>query len=1037
MKLCPNCDQPVGEEITICPSCGSEVGEGRKYIDDYRIVDVLHEGHASFLCRAIRERTGEMVMIRLFTPQSGVDEEVASRLRREIEELKKLPHEGFVRHYAIRRSSDGLWYRISEWVDAESWGSLLASGRLSDRRVALDLFHQTASILSSLHEQGYFIPHLILNDIMVITGDDGELKVKIDYKLFRFFDPKLKRPGPMLKRLLVCHPDIIYERPLDFRSDIWSLGKIFVELLTADLGITDFVAKVEELQLPSELDVLLRVMLADDPDLRPRSMAEVAESLARIKEGETGRAQIQPPEMPAVPTPAIKRRPRRVGLWAAIVTLFCIAGFLTWFQFGYKKRDLATALETYANQYAPSMAFLLVEYWLKSGEDKIYHNRAEGTAFLVDNDGYILTSRHVACPWLEDITFFATVRQLRLGDVVPGFGYRMFLWFEGEKAFNRAARMMESADLTDLYFVDTAFSSETSPRISIAGTPKTTVRTKQALTSPFKDDFAVLKIDRLPEGVKPLPLDLKMDPQEIPKLSRLITLGFPLGSRTQAATINVSVTTGHVRRSFEDLLQVDASIYGGNSGGPVIDTSGKVIGIVCGVALEWSQGILPMVTPRWDMGMVLPITKAVEFIGELKAGQVKWNGVPDFSVETVLEKVREMAGQGRWAEAQALADKELKDSQQPPLVMAGGVMHLCTGDLQGAKKLFSQALSMDAENHDARLMLYIIDWLVDDRLTRAHRQNLLASDWRSPAEFQGYLVRVLEGLVDEDSAVKGWYTHEEKSWLHFAVGLIRSKHGNWKEAERLMREAVLAADVDAWVFYLAHSKLEEIQKRRRKSFQAKERLAEYNAEVEAFSQAVQKDRADKEDRKADLAPIATKLSAETGDMGERVQVLESLRELYPHNRNLLLGLAFYNAAEEAWPKALEYIKTFLKDAGREESGLMSAGLLKAGILHNQGLEKEARASLEAYLRQTEDPWYLTIGETLLGKRTEKSLKEQAGVSPENLVTAYTPLGFWAEGSGDKTRAIKHYKEALGSFLDDWLEYDFAKERLKRLRMPAK
>ena len=136
MKLCPNCDQPIAEEITICPSCGSEIGEGRKYIDDYRIVDVLHEGHASFLCRAIRERTNEHVMIRLFTLQSGVNEEVASRLKRELEELKKLPTEGFVKHHAIRRSSDGLWYRISEWIDTESWGSL-ASTPISERSCTL------------------------------------------------------------------------------------------------------------------------------------------------------------------------------------------------------------------------------------------------------------------------------------------------------------------------------------------------------------------------------------------------------------------------------------------------------------------------------------------------------------------------------------------------------------------------------------------------------------------------------------------------------------------------------------------------------------------------------------------------------------------------------------------------------------------------------------------------------------------------------------------------------------------------------------
>jgi serine/threonine protein kinase len=241
-----------------------------------------------------------MVMIRLFTPQARVDEKVADRLKQELERLKKLPDKGFVRHYAIRQSTDGLWYRISEWIDTESWGSLLTSGRLKDRQVAFDLFFQMASILTVLHNEGYFIPHLILNDIMLVRAESGRLEVKIDYKLSRFFDPKLDRPGPMLKKLLNVHPDIVNHRPLDFRSDIWSLGKIFVELLSADLETTDYLTKVDELNLPEAAKVLLKVMLADDPDIRPRSMAEVAVSLARIKE--------KPVE--AAEQPAANRSPR-------------------------------------------------------------------------------------------------------------------------------------------------------------------------------------------------------------------------------------------------------------------------------------------------------------------------------------------------------------------------------------------------------------------------------------------------------------------------------------------------------------------------------------------------------------------------------------------------------------------------------------------------------------------------------------------------------------------------------------------------------
>ena len=135
---------------------------------------------------------------------------------------------------------------------------------------------------------------------MVVRGADGTFGIKIDYKLSRYIDPKLDRPAPMLKTLLACHPDIVNQRPLDFRSDVWSLGKVFVELLAGDLEIEQPEARVDALDLPDELAVLLRVMLADDPDLRPQSMAEVAVSLQRIAELPDSQRR-QPP----------RRRPQR------------------------------------------------------------------------------------------------------------------------------------------------------------------------------------------------------------------------------------------------------------------------------------------------------------------------------------------------------------------------------------------------------------------------------------------------------------------------------------------------------------------------------------------------------------------------------------------------------------------------------------------------------------------------------------------------------------------------------------------------------
>jgi len=1030
MKICPSCDQPVAEEITACPSCGVEIGEGRKYIDDYQIVEVLHEGYASTLCKAIRERTNETVMLRLFTPQAGVQGDVAVRLMRELVDLKKLPAESFVQHYAIRCSEDKIWYRVSEWIDSESWGSLLASGSLNDQETVIDLFYQMTSILSILHQKGYMIPHLILNDIIVFRDEKQQLKIKIDYKLSRFFDPKLDRPGPMLSKLLTCHTDIVNQRPFDFRTDIWSLGKIFVELLTADLECTDFHAKADELEVPQELKTLIKVMLAGDPDVRPRSMADVADTLLRIH------AKSDHFESQGAAESKIAVLQKRITLLGVCLVVLFVCGGLLWYQFVDRKEDPASVLEEYANRYARSVAFVLTEYWLKADNKKVYQNVAEGSAFLVDENGYMLTNRHIACPWLEDRRLFAAIQHYRHIKQTVQFGYRIFLWFEGERAFHRAAGLIRGADISDNYFIKTAFSTESAPRLKIAGVAKPPVRTLQMVMSPLKNDYAVFKIESVPEGLQPLPLDLQMDPQKIPKLSRVLALGFPLGRTTQDTSVNVSVTSGHVRRSFRNLLQVDAALHGGNSGGPIIDKRGKVIGIVTGVALGMAQGMVPIATPLSDMGLILPINNAAEFLQELKAGQVKWNGVLDLSLNETLKKIRASAKQGRWAEAMRLAEDALLHSLQPEMVVAAGVMHFCADDMQGARQRLMQAVSMDAENYQAKLLLFIIDWLESEKKVPAFRDELLAGDWHSKAEFEGYLVHVLQGVVNESTALKGWYDPVEKCWLYYILALKRYKKQDWIQAEAYLKKAVLAAGVDTWEFFLARAQMDQLQKMRRKAIQKEDLLKKQAADMEAFNQEVGKVQSLKTKQQDELTPLMVELSQASVEVEKKIALLGKLLALEPENYRIWVALAFYNAALEKWPEAQKAVQSFLKLEGRQNAHRMSLGLLEAGMLHHQGQSQEARAHLETYAKQITATWFLSICEHLLGKVSAASIENEAGESPEKLLTAYTALGFWAEGAGEKEQAVGYYKEALESFLDNWLEYDFVRERLSRLKKPA-
>ncbi len=1033
MKLCPTCGQSVADEISACPACGGDLSERRQAIDDYRIVDVLHEGFSTFLCRAVRERTEEHVMIRLFTQRSGVNAEVAARLQRELEEIEKLPGEGFVRHHAIRHSRDGLWYRISEWVESESWGSLLASGRLSDRGLLLDLFRQMAEILTVLHGHGHFIPHLILNDVMALPGEGGAFKIKIDYKLSRFIDPKLDRPAPMLKKLLGCHPDIVSQRPLDFRSDIWSLGKVFVELLAGDLEIENFEAKVDELGLPGELAVLLRVMLADDPDLRPQSMSEIAESLRRIKELPEQPVPTEHAEAAAMPGGLIQRLQKRVRLLAAAVAVIIAAGLLALFYLDRERRDAESTLETYANRYARSVGFVLVDYWLESEGTIVFRNVAEGTAFLVDRKGYLLTSRHVVCPWLEDPRFAGAVQYMKMRKMQPAMNYRVHLWFEGTRAFNPAGRMIENPDITDIYFTENAYTTDGASKVEIAGVARPPIRTRQLLKSPLKDDVALIKIDRVPEGLMPLPLDPGMDSGKLPKLSRVIALGFPLGSRTQVDTVNASVVRGNVRRAFENMFQIDASLHGGNSGGPVVDTRGQVIGIVSAVAMDFSQGLVPIATPVWDIGLILPITGAVQLLRDLKAGQAKWNGVIDFSTEASLIKIRETAAQGRWAEAMAAADEKLGRNPQPVMVAASGMLHFCNGDERGARLRFTQSLSMDPEDYQARLMLVLIDWLSGSRNEKPYHQELAAADWRSPAEFQGYLLQVLEGKVALPAALDAWTGSSEKSWIHYIGGQLRLRQVNPEGAETLIEQAVLSADPDGWEFFLARAKLDEIRRQRRTALGAPDQWSAYAARVEQFDRKAKEALEVKKKRQEDLAPLWAKLANGEAAIAEKAAALKKILDLDPENRAVRGALAYALAAANDFPEALGHLRAYLTVEGRQTAMRMGLGLLEAGILSHQGQGPAANERLADYARRTRDPWFLLVCDYLRGQQTEESLRRQAGDNPENILMTFTAAGFWAEGSKDKKNAIRFYREALGSFLDNWVEYDFVRERVNRLR----
>lgn len=1032
MKLCKSCGQIISEKITTCPGCGDHIIDGIKFIDDYRIQAIIHEGRSSLVCRAVKDHGKKPVSIRLFSKNSGVDDVVAKRLERELKELKKLPTEHFVEHYAIKKSAEGLWYRVSEWVDATDWGSVFMSGLLNDQRRMVTLFHNIAAVLDLLHKKDHFMPYLILDDILIPKRKAKNLHVKINYKLSRFLNARATHHGPMLQKLLECHPDIINQQAINFKSGIWSLGKIFVELLTADSNLKDFSSKIDTMEnIDPKLATLIKIMLADDPNLRPQTMGKVVLELSRILERlpYSGQKPLTDKKKPELINELQWFKKTVVVLIVIIVTILA-AGTGSWFYDNFNKSRKEGALSSFIESYAGSVAFLMVEYWLLENDTIVYKNKVEGTAFLVDSNGYLLTNRHVACPWLDDTALFQVYGQYSLLKKTITFDYRMFLWFEGEKAFNRLPALRTSVELSDYYYLSSAYRTNGKGNMRIVGVPRFSSNTGESIKSPFKNDFAVLKIDTPPSNLTPLPLETAIASNDIQRLSPVVILGFPLGNRTQDDHINTSITRGHVRRTTREIIQVDSSIYKGNSGGPAINEQGHVIGIASGVITDQTSGYFKVTTPLSDFGLVLPISRPAMFIESIKKGQPHWNGVLDFSLESKIEEITNLAIENKFTEAFDLSQTMLQTSKDPVLIFSAGILSFCSQNFDKSRNFFKKLSSIEKENTTSRLMLYIIDWITNHGKIEVLTKDLFTMGWHERDEFLGYLARILKNQKRMGPELIDHENRSEKSWRLFIEGLVSEKNNELDLARKMFRQSILSANINDWVYYLSFSRLNALQKHHAASLKDKTR---YEKEVTAFQQKAKEYRKSSSEYRDTMTILIGKFESNKLNREEKIKIYGKLLDLAPDNRTLVGRIAFFHATYSEWEKALEFIDIYFEQPFRETALSLSLGLLKGEILNIMGKHLEAKDYLIKFSKDTHNAWYGIISKSLAAKTKEETLIKLAGKQPEKLITMHTALGLWAEGDQNREKASHHYREALSSYLDDWNEYDLAFGRIMEFR----
>jgi serine/threonine protein kinase len=265
----------------------------------YEILGELGRGAMGVVYRAVDPVIGRNVAvktIRLTEQGTGLSRpELLARFQTEARAAGLLTHPNIVVVYDAGEE-DGLYYITMELVEGKSLQALLDGGYAFPVSRVLRILEQTCSALQFAHER-----NIVHRDIkpanLMLTADDT-------VKVTDFGTAKILQFGAVQQTTHVMgtpsymSPEQVKGRPVDGRTDIFSLGVVFYEMLTGEKPfpgqtITTVIYKIvnEEPVPPRQLnpsihpglnEIVLRA-LAKEPDVRYRSCRELWEDLRNYR----------------------------------------------------------------------------------------------------------------------------------------------------------------------------------------------------------------------------------------------------------------------------------------------------------------------------------------------------------------------------------------------------------------------------------------------------------------------------------------------------------------------------------------------------------------------------------------------------------------------------------------------------------------------------------------------------------------------------------------------------------------------------------
>ena len=208
------------------------VTKGQKINDRYEIIKSIGEGGMANVYLAYDTILDRNVAIKVLRGDLANDEKFVRRFQREALSASSLSHPNIVAMYDVGED-DGLYYIVMEYVEGKTLKQLLKKRGSLTLSEAIDIMLQLTDGMAHAHDS--YIVHRDLKPQNIMIQDDGQIKITDFGIAMALNSTQLTQTNSVMGSVHYLPPEQAAGKGTTIKSDIYSMGIIFYELLTGEL----------------------------------------------------------------------------------------------------------------------------------------------------------------------------------------------------------------------------------------------------------------------------------------------------------------------------------------------------------------------------------------------------------------------------------------------------------------------------------------------------------------------------------------------------------------------------------------------------------------------------------------------------------------------------------------------------------------------------------------------------------------------------------------------------------------------------------